>query len=160
MSNDDLDAYIEQAGDVNFVNNDGDTALKKVSRDGDARAVKHLLSKGADTSIVDEMGQSILAWGIYSGDYLTILTLLEAGADIDFQTAQGVTPVHMALFNKVSSTIFKLLLRYNPNLDLSAYRDGSVRDMVKAKYSQYSPLIIEHEKNKKIGKYAALLGDD
>lgn len=160
MTKKDLEDYIEQTGSVNFVDSDGDTALKKNAKEGDAKGVKFLLSKGADVHAVDDMNQNILSWAIYSGDYNTVEGILKAGADINAISTQGVTAMHMSLYNKVSDKIFRLLLSYEPDLSIKAYREGTVIDLIDKKYKNYKVVMDKYySAQKKLGKYADLLGD-
>jgi ankyrin repeat protein len=81
-----------------------DAAMKR-----DMRAVRALLSQGADANAVGAYGTPALHWVVRVQDRATAGLLLDAGADPNFKTAQGVAPLHLAIANRDAATADLLL---------------------------------------------------
>lgn len=92
-----------------------------VGRDNPA-AIKLLISRGADVDPVAEDETPFLA-AVKSSRFGAARTLLDHGADVDFQDSRGMTALHYMLEKDSEERHFRMLVRYDPRGDLPD-RDG------------------------------------
>ncbi len=110
---------VEAGGDVNSVSGGGTRALAECASMGDIAGVSYLLSVGAKPDLGDLPACDGLALHMaVAGDKLEIVKLvLEAGADINLQDADGLT----CLWWLKSIEIAAFLLRRGADPSISAY---------------------------------------
>ena len=132
-------ALLDAGMDVNSVDENGDTALMRVSI-ADVKGtpaemgntplaiVKLLLENGADVNAIDEKGQTVLKIAMfwYLDVRIDIVKLLiESGADINVRTSGGMTALVWAA-REGHTDIVKLLLEKGANVDEIIDDDGMV----------------------------------
>ena len=116
-------AVIDHGGDVNAVNNRGQTALWFACADGHESIVKILLDAGADPNITDKYGDSCLHAAIHGlCSTKVIQEIHDHGAQVNAVNNDGATPLLLACSTAQEEAV-KLLLRAkaDPNI---AYADG------------------------------------
>ena len=101
-------ALVDQGAHVNAVGDDGISALMQAVSGGNVELVKFLLEAGADVNARDTEGYDALMHTVdqhgevagdpeSSADYWEIMRLLAgAGADLNFKTASGESPLSIA----------------------------------------------------------------
>ena len=132
-----VDTLIDLGAKVNVVEKfHNQTPLIYASAEGRADMVKLLLSKGADvkpralytdwpSQVTSEPrtqyrsvgGLNALMYAIRGGCYSCVEQLVAAGADINFPTPEGVTPLMLALDNS-HNEVAKFLMDKGANLDV------------------------------------------
>ena len=87
--------------------------------DDSRRALKLVLTAGADLEARDSRGQSVLSDMISMHNNDIILDLLHAGADVNSQDDEGNTPLHyLVRYNPFRYMRFELLLKWGANPDI------------------------------------------
>ena len=86
--------------DVDEASNDGITALMAASAQGNVKAVKYLLAKGADPSVRTKTQKATaLHYATFKGRHNVVEILLEDGrVPINMADDDGRTPLHWALY--------------------------------------------------------------
>jgi ankyrin repeat protein len=102
-----LDSLIAK-GDVNTKDRHGATPLMYAAAVGSAEAVKALLAKGADAKAKNAFDATALMWGVANLEKVRML--VDAGADVNAHSKQGMTPLLIAANNAGSAEIVRLLL--------------------------------------------------
>lgn len=116
---------LEAGADISHVNNNGNTCLMKASRkDFREGMLKLLLESGSDIEARDVNGNTALFYAALNGSFDSILTLLEAGANIHLVDNVKSTPLilHWRLRSKPCKKITELLVK--AGCDINA-RDNS-----------------------------------
>ena len=101
---------VENGADVNAGDEDGVTALIRVSWDGYPWIVSLLVEMGADVNAKDHEGYTALIAASYAGDRETASTLVELGADMNAKDNDGWTAL-MTATNKGHIGILAMLVR-------------------------------------------------
>jgi ankyrin repeat protein len=96
------------AGDVNVKDRRGATPLMYAASVGSVDAVKLLLAAGADAKIKNSFDATALMWGITNLEKVRLL--VDAGAEVNTRSKQGMTPLLIAASNAGSIEIVRLLL--------------------------------------------------
>ncbi len=121
MENEYLDVQkllINNKANINAKNNEGQTALMlaKFGRK------KFFLDQGADFTLKDIYGHTVLHYAVKEGEGEIIKLLLSKGANINSQTDDGYTPLMIAILVNTlkmkSIDYFKLLITENSQLNL------------------------------------------
>ena len=106
-----VQAIIEHGGNVNAVNNRGQTPLWFACLDGQEELVKILLHKGADSNIADGNSDSSLHSAIYGQCSAgTIQEIINHGVHINATNEDGATPLLLACSTAQTESI-RLLLK-------------------------------------------------
>jgi hypothetical protein len=71
----------------------GVTTLMKAAADANLVSVEEELRRGADVNVSDADGYTALHYGARCGDVRVVRALLNAGANVNARTRQGVTPL-------------------------------------------------------------------
>ena len=77
--------------DLNSVGKYGNSAVMKLSREGNIELVNELLSMNVDLNIKNVDGNSALWNSCFANSYSCFDALIKAGIDIDSQNVNGVT---------------------------------------------------------------------
>jgi len=97
-------------GHVNAKSEDGDTALLIACRIGAYRAVKSLLKFGADTSVADAGGLTVMHVAAASGAARVMQALLTAGVEANaISETDGLRPLHRAVLSGNQDAVKTLL---------------------------------------------------
>lgn len=80
---------------VNAISADGDTALAWAARSGNLSTVRILLSEGGNVN-VSRMGESLLMQVVARNNLLMSQVLIDAGADVDYVSPEGLTALSVA----------------------------------------------------------------
>jgi len=75
---------------LDLVNGRGDSLLIVAAYGQHLETVQELLRRGADTAVVNTMGQTALACAVFRGNEPILLALLTAGADPDLGSHTGI----------------------------------------------------------------------
>ena len=103
---------------------DGGTALHFAASAGSNKAVRALLSLGADIDFKDHIGDSPLLAAANSNHVETARILLDAGADVDSRSEEGWTALHFAA-REGNVPITKMLVEdFNATIDAQSYAGG------------------------------------
>jgi ankyrin repeat protein len=108
------------AGDVNVRDRHGATPLMYAASVGSVAAVKVLLAAGADAKVKNSFDATALMWGITNLEKVRLL--VDAGADVNARSKQGMTPLLIAASNAGSIEIVRLLLA--KGADVNSKRDS------------------------------------
>jgi ankyrin repeat protein len=84
----------------------------------DLDAIRLLLEHGAELDPKDDHGMSPFLAAIGWSRFRAAEALLEAGANVDFQDAQGMTALHYMLKKRSDTKHFRTLAAYRPRVDL------------------------------------------
>ena len=118
-----VQAIVHHGGDVNAVNNKGQTPLWFACCDGQGDLVKILLEIGTDPNSTDRDGDSCLHAAIYGCcSFQTIQEIVDCGAHVNSVNKEGATPLLLAC-STAQTELVKILLKAkaDPNI---AYADG------------------------------------
>jgi len=107
-------------GDVNVKDRHGATPLMYAAAVGSVDAVKALLAKGADAKAKNAFDATALMWGVANPEKVRLL--VDAGADVNARSKQGMTPLLIAACNAGSIEIVRLLIA--KGADPRATNDG------------------------------------
>jgi serine/threonine-protein phosphatase 6 regulatory ankyrin repeat subunit B len=124
-----VEMLVEAGADVNVTNNDGKTALDLAGKKhfvvklltehmlfpavhaGDVAKTRLLLEKDFNlVNLVDENGETALAWASHRGDVDMVRLLLDYGADVNIAPKSGWTAL-MAASERGHVAVVKMLLR-------------------------------------------------
>jgi len=75
---------------LDLINGRGDSLLIVAAYGQHLETVQELLRRGADTAVVNTMGQTALACAVFRGNEPILLALLTAGADPDLGSHTGI----------------------------------------------------------------------
>src|SRR5262245_3278204 len=94
--------------------------LIDAARNGNAAAIRTLLSSGAKADVADADGTTALHWAAQWNDISTADTLLRARAKVNAATDYGVTPLFLACLNASAPMVTRLLRAgADPNVRLT-----------------------------------------
>jgi cytohesin len=99
-------------------------------RTGTAEEVRQALSEGADPNAADEEKKLPLFQALINPDLSVLRTLIEAGADVNFRTPDGQTPLLRAAGTGTSPEIIRLLLE--AGADPNAQDEGGWTPLMQA----------------------------
>lgn len=109
---------------VNLRGTGGSTPLMYAALYGDAASLRQLIERGADPNASNDAGATALMWAIDDPDKVRLL--LEHGADPNAMSSESRTPLAIALGNRGSASVVKLLLGHGANLDAKTHRGQSL----------------------------------
>ena len=89
-------AMAHRAGDVNAVDEYGNTALHRAAEHGSVTRIHQLLNAGANLESRDEQGATPLIVAVRNGETEAVKRLLEAGPNLAARDSIGNTPLHYA----------------------------------------------------------------
>lgn len=92
---DGVSALLKAGADVNYVRDDGSTALSRAAEKGRLPIVKMLIRAGADVNH-SLSGQSLLMHIVDNNDLLMAQVFIAAGADVNFVAEDGKTALSIA----------------------------------------------------------------
>ena len=92
---------------------EGFTPLMIASGFGHSGAVRILLNKGANVSIVGDNGATALHFSTQKGHLATSKMLVNKGANLEAATTDGVTPLHMVAEDGYSE-VMRVLIEAGP----------------------------------------------
>jgi len=128
-----IDILKENGADLNIVNHHGWSALVYAATDGQVKSVEKLKEIGADMNVTSGNYAKGMTTVMYclAGNKLDILqTLKKCGADLDLQTADGITAVMFAVAadhkegNENDWRFLKELVKGKANLDMKTTKKG------------------------------------
>lgn len=106
-----LSRLLDQGGDANERDHDGNAALHGAVRGGHVDVVRQLVARGAHLDAVDSSGWTPLHSAVWQGDVETTRCLLDAGADTRIrESLRGMTAGDMAT-ERGNSQVASLLAR-------------------------------------------------
>jgi ankyrin repeat protein len=117
---------VNKGANINAKNKEGKTPLDLALLQGNERTFKHLLDKGAESTITDK--NALLIDAVQKGNLLLTNFLLDKGADINTTGIYGNTPLHFAL-EQQNKKLISLLLRRRPNLNIINNRNQTPLDI-------------------------------
>jgi len=91
-----MSQYATSISDINQLDREGETALLKASKYGDAATVTDLLSKGADVHLANSTGETALILASQAGYNDIVKELLYAGSNIHHRSDAGTAIVMAA----------------------------------------------------------------
>lgn len=100
---------------INQLDREGETALMKASKYGDAAIVNDLLSKGADVHVVNSIGETALILASQAGNNDIVKELLAAGSNIHHRSHAG-TAIIMAA-QEGHTDVVKTLIQAGANVN-------------------------------------------
>lgn len=103
-----------------------------------------LLKSGADINFQDKIGKTALHHATKRGDTEMVKFLLERGAAVDVPNKFGSTALHEAIYSKNNSTIVKLLLDFNANINNACKRGETPLDVIISKEMAIKEIFIKH----------------
>lgn len=83
--------FIKVGGNINVVNEDGNTLLTLAAINGHYECVEMLLAAGANVNVRNKFGDTPLIYAAYEGHKECVRLLIEAGADITIKNNDGDT---------------------------------------------------------------------
>ena len=98
-----LQTYLQNGGDINIQDQWGNTALIWASYWGHLEIVQLLVEKGADVDIQDNWGNTALIIASYWGHLEVVIYLVEKGAKIDIQNKDGWTALDLAKTQEIKN---------------------------------------------------------
>ncbi len=105
-----LDKLLDREHDVNWQNEQGQTALAAAASQGQESTLKLLLEAGANTQWQDQYGRTPLMQAAANGQVGTLALLNRAGGNVNQQNQQGHTALILAAANGHANTVAWLLL--------------------------------------------------
>ncbi len=119
--------------------NSGSSPLVLASMHGHYEIVKILVSEGVDVNLATSdsdrafINMTPLMWAANRGFIEIAALLLEAGADINAVNGDNATATMFVVRNtNYNVDMFRLLLKYNPDVTIRDWRDKSIIDEVEA----------------------------
>ena len=110
---------LSEGADVNYINDQGEFALRLASKNGDIAMVEVLLKNGAQIDLQDSnhFGSSALYEASSNGHIDVVELLLKHGANIDIQRKGGATPLFIAC-EEGHFKVTELLIEKGANVNL------------------------------------------
>jgi ankyrin repeat protein len=102
-------------GDINLKDRHGATPLMYAAAVGSPEAVKMLLAAGADAKIKNAFEATSLTWA--AANLEKVRLLVEAGADVNARSKQGMTPLLVAASTAGSIDIVRYLIAHGAKLN-------------------------------------------
>ena len=102
---------LKHGADVNKVENQFKfTSLHIAAKEGNSKAIKHLLNYHANINPIDIFGITPLHYAIHSGEISCVNLLLEAGCDVNLRNGNTVpSPLHFAAVNENAEIVSQLI---------------------------------------------------
>ncbi|MEO0536270.1 MAG: ankyrin repeat domain-containing protein [Cyanobacteria bacterium P01_A01_bin.123] len=126
-----LNTWLQENGysreNLNQPGENSDSALMKITRDGNLAWIKELLRAGVDVNLKNNDGNNALWFACFGNFYEAIDLLIAANIDIDNQNGNGAT----ALMYAASSgklEVLQQLLKYGANTELQNLDDFKAID--------------------------------
>ncbi|KAI4356335.1 hypothetical protein L6164_000365 [Bauhinia variegata] len=104
-----MDKLLEDGFDIDFLNNEGLTALQKAIIGKKEAVISHLLRKGASPHVKDKDGAAPLHYAVQVGAKQTVKLLIKYKVDVNAADNEGWTPLHVAIQSR-NRDIAKILL--------------------------------------------------
>ena len=102
---------LDNGADASMKNNNGECAIHLVGKRGDKELITMLLSNHqTDLQALDKNRRTPLHHACFHGNTITCETLLNQGAELEAQTIEGLTPLHVAIIGG-HEEIVKLLIK-------------------------------------------------
>lgn len=160
---DKLVELIENGIDVNFQDEDGNTALMHAARwasdDSELSIVTKLIELGADPNIQNVLGETalMLAFERFTDpdvdNFEIVNTLIKNGADLNIQTKKGKTALLYAVPYAIDTiTMVNFLTENGADILISDNRGKTVLDVID-EYDQFADDEEEEEKEEKVRNY-------
>ena len=141
-----IEQLIEAGANLDFQDEDGDTALRRASYYGHLEIVEKLLDAGADVNAKNIGGATSLQEASVMGRLEIVEKLLDAGADVNVQDEEGQTALVEASYYGYLEIVEKLL---DAGADVNAKRRNGGTAISLAKDEKIRKAIIEAVKKKK-----------
>jgi hypothetical protein len=93
----------------NFLRHPLPYRLHKTAQSGDVRRMRELIADGIDVNAPGKSGVTALFYTANTGTVEGAWLLLDNGADADYQTSEGGTPLHGAIFKQHTNLSLFLL---------------------------------------------------
>ncbi|KAK6410435.1 hypothetical protein LTR81_015330 [Elasticomyces elasticus] len=114
-----LRSYLEcSAADIDIQDAKGRTTLAWAAARGDEQAVRTLLNYRANVNLPCTTGNTPLLRAARSKSIACTELILDAGATVNWQSAQGFTALHYAVYYQDDPDVVKLLVQSGAELDL------------------------------------------
>lgn len=122
-SPEEVQQFIDDGADVNMRDEQGWTPLMYASKyNHDEKVIKILIDNGARVNIKGTKGVTVGDTALHLASAFNRVNickvLLEYGADINAQTNQGKTPLHVLSANAAEKFFFDLFMKHGANIDL------------------------------------------
>ena len=102
---------LDNGADPSMKNSNGEGAIHLVGKRGDRELITMLISNNqTDLHALDKNRRTPLHHASFHGNTVTCETLLNQGADLEVQTIEGLTPLHVAIIGG-HEEIVKLLIK-------------------------------------------------
>ena len=110
-----MSQYATSISDINQLDREGETALMKSSKYGDAATVIDLLSKGADVHLANSTGETALILASQAGYNDIVKELLYAGSNIHHRSDAGTAIVMAAQEGRTE--VLETLIKAGANIN-------------------------------------------
>ncbi len=141
-----IQILLDSGAHINLRNDLGSSAMMEAVISGKKTAVSFLLQRGADFGVSDIQGKNLLHYAAVGSDVdiLEILLIQFGNAlRVNDRDKEGKTPLYLAIERGKFESI-KLLIKYNPNLEINSFQNLKVLDFVLACKN------IQHDNKKKV----------
>ena len=91
-----VEGFVQDGGDVNAKNSDGDTILHYAAQSGSLEIVKYLVEHGADVNCKTKKNESVLHYAARSRSLEIVKYLVEHGADVNSKIEKRFSILHYA----------------------------------------------------------------
>ena len=91
-----VEGFVQDGGDVNAKNSDGDTIIHYAVQSGSFEIVKYLVEHGADVNCKTKKNESVLHYAARSRSLEMVKYLVEHGADVNSKTEKRFSVLHYA----------------------------------------------------------------
>ena len=147
-------AFLEQGGDVNAKDANGNTALILAAKTGRKELCEALIAAGADVNAQNKAGETALIWAAARKFSDVAQVLVEAKADVNIQSNVGYTALHEAAQKGCLEMVQYLIAK---GADVNAKtKDGMTALNLATKYNrkQTAMTLLEAEKKQAVKKVA------
>ncbi|MCF6767592.1 ankyrin repeat domain-containing protein [Thiotrichales bacterium 19S11-10] len=102
--------------DINYQNEDGETALHYAAENNNPEILDQLLEKKADVSKKDKFGDTALHRASHLGNLEAVRQLLEKGSDVNALNKDDETPLHLSVYSNREEVV-GLLVKQGANVN-------------------------------------------